>query len=99
MTDIFFNSSYGRKIIFVLCILLLAVSGVAQAFSPDYYTFQLFVFLNAMGTAGVFPLAFVLGKPNKLIIICTLHSTHKIRVDFFSRVFYTGGLGEPITAA
>jgi len=53
---------YGRKNIFVVCILLLAVTGVAQVFSPDYYTFQFFVFLNAMGTAGVFPLAFVLGE-------------------------------------
>jgi len=50
---------------FVLCNFLMAATGVAQVFSPDYYTFQLFVFLNAMATAGVFPLAFVLGKVNK----------------------------------
>ncbi|XP_033611642.1 organic cation transporter protein isoform X2 [Cryptotermes secundus] len=53
--------TFGRKAVFLFCILLMSVSGVAQAAAPDYVTFQLFVFINALGTAGVYPLAFILG--------------------------------------
>ncbi|KAK6636773.1 hypothetical protein RUM43_010436 [Polyplax serrata] len=52
---------YGRKIIFVFCILLMSTTGIAQAVAPDYIFFQVFVFLNALGTSGVYPLAFILG--------------------------------------
>ncbi|XP_069690686.1 organic cation transporter protein [Periplaneta americana] len=52
---------FGRKLVFVFCILLMSVTGIAQAVSPDYITFQVFVFINALGTAGVYPLAFIIG--------------------------------------
>lgn len=58
------RSRYGRKIIFVFCIVLMSVTGVAQAVSNDYITFQFFVFVNALGTSGVYPLAFILGQLN-----------------------------------
>jgi hypothetical protein len=40
----------------------MSATGTAQAVSPDYITFQVFVFINALGTAGVYPLAFIIGK-------------------------------------
>lgn len=52
---------YGRKIVFVFCILLMSLTGIAQAIASDYVTFQIFVFVNALGTSGVYPLAFILG--------------------------------------
>ncbi|KAJ8883211.1 hypothetical protein PR048_015051 [Dryococelus australis] len=51
---------FGRKIVFVFCILLMSVTGIAQAVSSDYITFQVFVFMNALGTSGVYPLAFII---------------------------------------
>ncbi|KAJ8942924.1 hypothetical protein NQ314_009899 [Rhamnusium bicolor] len=54
--------SYGRKIIFIICILLMSISGAAQVLSPEYVTFIVLVFVNALGTAGVYPLAFIIGK-------------------------------------
>lgn len=53
--------SYGRKIIFVLSILFMAVTGVGQAVAANYVTFATFALLNAVGTAGVYPLAFIIG--------------------------------------
>lgn len=52
---------FGRKLIFIFCILLMAVSGVAQVIAPEYVTFVVLIFVNAFGTAGVYPLAFILG--------------------------------------
>ncbi|KAL1506268.1 hypothetical protein ABEB36_005662 [Hypothenemus hampei] len=52
---------FGRKLIFIFCILLMTASGVLQVISPDYVTFVVLVFVNALGTAGVYPLAFILG--------------------------------------
>lgn len=53
---------FGRKIIFLFCILLMSLTGIAQALSKDYITFSVFAFLNAFGTSGVYPLAFIIGK-------------------------------------
>lgn len=39
----------------------MAVSGVAQVIAPEYVTFVVLIFVNAFGTAGVYPLAFILG--------------------------------------
>lgn len=39
----------------------MAITGVAQVFAGGLKLFYFFVFLNAIGTAGVYPLAFVLG--------------------------------------
>lgn len=52
---------FGRKLNFIFCILLMTVSGVLQVFSPEYITFAVLIFVNAVGTAGVYPLAFILG--------------------------------------
>lgn len=38
----------------------MAVTGVGQALSPNYDIFVLFAFLNAVGTSGVYPLAFII---------------------------------------
>lgn len=43
----------------------MTVSGVLQIFSPEYITFIVLVFVNALGTAGVYPLAFILGMEIK----------------------------------
>lgn len=40
----------------------MSVTGIAQAVASDYVTFQIFVFINALGTSGVYPLAFILGN-------------------------------------
>lgn len=39
----------------------MSLSGVLQVISPGYTTFLVFVFINALGTAGVYPLAFIIG--------------------------------------
>ena len=39
----------------------MSVTGVGQAISNGYPMFLIFSFLNAVGTSGVYPLAFVLG--------------------------------------
>ncbi|XP_043642663.1 organic cation transporter protein isoform X2 [Drosophila teissieri] len=52
---------YGRKYIFLFCIVFMALTGVAQALSWDYISFLVFALLNAVGTSGVYPLAFIIG--------------------------------------
>ncbi|XP_059224881.1 organic cation transporter protein [Stomoxys calcitrans] len=52
---------FGRKIIFIICIIFMAVTGVAQGLAWDYHSFLIFAFLNAVGTSGVYPLAFIIG--------------------------------------
>lgn len=59
---------YGRKGIFVICILLMSLSGAAQVASPEYVTFVVLIFINALGTAGVYPLAFIIGKNHSLTV-------------------------------
>jgi OCT family organic cation transporter-like MFS transporter 4/5 len=39
----------------------MSVSGCAQVISPEYVTFVVLMFVNATGTAGVYPLAFIIG--------------------------------------
>ncbi|KAJ8941286.1 hypothetical protein NQ314_010436 [Rhamnusium bicolor] len=39
----------------------MSISGAAQVLSPEYVTFIVLVFVNALGTAGVYPLAFIIG--------------------------------------
>lgn len=53
--------SYGRKNIFIISILFMSLTGIGQAISNSYICFATFAFLNAVGTAGVFPLAFIIG--------------------------------------
>ncbi|XP_065369678.1 organic cation transporter protein isoform X2 [Calliphora vicina] len=52
---------YGRKIIFIICIIFMAITGVGQGLAWDYNSFLIFAFLNAVGTSGVYPLAFIIG--------------------------------------
>uniref|UniRef100_A0A336KAG2 CSON004020 protein n=1 Tax=Culicoides sonorensis TaxID=179676 RepID=A0A336KAG2_CULSO len=52
---------YGRKLIFIVCTVIMSITGVIQALSTNYEIFTLFGFLNAVGTSGVFPLAFIIG--------------------------------------
>lgn len=40
----------------------MAISGAAQVISPEYITFAVLVFVNSVGTAGVYPLAFIIGN-------------------------------------
>lgn len=39
----------------------MSLTGIGQAVSKDYITFAVFAFLNAVGTSGVYPLAFIIG--------------------------------------
>uniref|UniRef100_A0A336L4Z8 CSON004419 protein n=1 Tax=Culicoides sonorensis TaxID=179676 RepID=A0A336L4Z8_CULSO len=57
----FLADRFGRKNIFILSILLMAITGVLQVISGGLFWFYIFMFLNAVGTAGVYPLAFILG--------------------------------------
>lgn len=57
----FLADKYGRRLIFIFCILFMSVTGIAQALSGNYATFSVFAFLNAFGTSGVYPLAFIIG--------------------------------------
>ncbi|CAH2010494.1 unnamed protein product [Acanthoscelides obtectus] len=52
---------FGRKLVFIWCILLMSVSGCLQVISPEYWTFVSLIFINSLGTAGVYPLAFIIG--------------------------------------
>ncbi|XP_020815065.1 organic cation transporter protein isoform X1 [Drosophila serrata] len=52
---------FGRKNVFLICIVFMALTGVAQALSWNYTSFLVFALLNAVGTSGVYPLAFIIG--------------------------------------
>lgn len=61
----------GRKKVFLFCILFMSLTGIGQALSNSYVMFSVFAFLNAFGTSGVFPLAFIIGKfSGNIIDIC-----------------------------
>ena len=53
---------YGRKTMFIICIIFMSVTGIIQALSTSYIMFVIFAFLNAVGTSGVYPLAFIIGN-------------------------------------
>lgn len=57
----FLADRYGRKIIFIVSIFFMSVTGVGMALAWSYISFLFFAFLNAVGTSGVYPLAFVIG--------------------------------------
>ncbi|CAO1398966.1 unnamed protein product [Diamesa serratosioi] len=57
----FLADRYGRKIIFIVSIFFMSVTGVGMALAWSYISFLGFAFLNAVGTSGVYPLAFVIG--------------------------------------
>lgn len=57
----FLADQYGRKKLFLVAIVFMSLTGIGQALSVNYIMFLTFAFLNAVGTSGVFPLAFVIG--------------------------------------
>lgn len=57
----FLADMFGRKKIFIVSIIAMSLTGIAQALANGYTSFIAFALLNAVGTAGVYPLAFVLG--------------------------------------
>lgn len=57
----FLADRFGRKNMFIVSIILMTITGVGHAMAESYLFFQIFAFLNAVGTSGVYPLAFVLG--------------------------------------
>ena len=57
----FLADRYGRKKLFLIAIVFMSLTGVGQAVSTSYIMFCSFAFLNAVGTSGVYPLAFVIG--------------------------------------
>jgi len=57
----FLADHYGRKKMFIVSITLMSITGVAHGSASTYVWFLIYGFLNAIATAGVYPLAFVLG--------------------------------------
>lgn len=51
---------YGRKMPLLVAIVIMSTTGIAQALSPNYIWFLIFAFLNAVGSSGVYPAAFVM---------------------------------------
>ncbi|KAH8418564.1 hypothetical protein KR222_002216, partial [Zaprionus bogoriensis] len=52
---------FGRKHVFLFCIIFMGLTGIGQALAWDYISFLVFALLNAVGTSGVYPLAFIIG--------------------------------------
>ncbi|KAK5646499.1 hypothetical protein RI129_004963 [Pyrocoelia pectoralis] len=52
---------YGRKLIFIVCIVIMSVSGIVQVFSNGYIMFVILIFVKAFGASGIYPLAFIIG--------------------------------------
>ncbi|XP_023159895.2 organic cation transporter protein [Drosophila hydei] len=52
---------FGRKLIFLFCTIFMGLTGIGQALAWDYSSFLAFALLNAVGTSGVYPLAFIIG--------------------------------------
>lgn len=48
----------------------MSITGIGQALSTSYLWFAIFAFLNAVGTSGVYPLAFILGTFNVFFKLC-----------------------------
>lgn len=56
-----FGDFFGRKVTLIMATFFMSLTGIGQALSTSYEMFVTFAFLNAIGIAGIFPLAFVLG--------------------------------------
>ncbi|XP_062127391.1 organic cation transporter protein [Drosophila sulfurigaster albostrigata] len=52
---------FGRKYVFLFCTIFMGLTGIGQALAWDYISFLIFALLNAVGTSGVYPLAFIIG--------------------------------------
>lgn len=73
---------YGRKTMFITSIMLMAVTGIGQVLSSSYEVFAVFVFLNAVGTAGIYPLAFIMGEYDNFPQNKIVPSTQLISVEY-----------------
>lgn len=66
----------------------MSVTGMGQAVSTSYCMFSLFAFLNAVGLASTFPLAFIIGKYSSVDIFSQenlyLYKTVMCDGDFFN---------------
>lgn len=58
----FLADKYGRKNILIISICIMSLTGIAQALSKSYASFLIWNLLNAVGTSGVYPMAFILGE-------------------------------------
>ena len=58
----FLADMYGRKNVLIAANIIMSLTGIAQALSTSYVTFSIWNLLNAVGTAGVYPMAFILGE-------------------------------------
>ncbi|XP_017768025.1 PREDICTED: organic cation transporter protein [Nicrophorus vespilloides] len=55
------SDKYGRKYMFILSIFIMSLAGVSHVMATSYYGFMAVAFFHAVGTAGVYPLGFVIG--------------------------------------
>lgn len=46
----------------------MAISGALQVMAKEYISFIVLVFINSLGTAGVYPLAFILGELYSMLL-------------------------------
>lgn len=58
----FLADKHGRKNVFIVSILFMSITGIAMALCQSYTAFLIWNLLNAIGTSGVYPLAFILGE-------------------------------------
>ena len=65
---LFFRFSFGRRLTLLGAILLLGASGLAVAFSPNFWAYTIFRIVVGMANMGLFLVAFVIGRD----IQCTI---------------------------
>lgn len=58
----FLADKYGRKNVLIVSIIFMSITGIAMAFCDSYIAFLIWNLLNAVGTSGVYPMAFILGE-------------------------------------
>lgn len=58
----FLADKYGRKNVLIASIIFMSSTGIAMTFCESYIAFLIWNLLNAIGTSGVYPLAFILGE-------------------------------------
>ncbi|XP_065164782.1 organic cation transporter protein isoform X2 [Atheta coriaria] len=55
------SDRYGRKYMFLIAIVIMCIAGVGHVTAGNYYMFLAITCIHAIGTAGVYPLGFVIG--------------------------------------
>ncbi|XP_055372540.1 solute carrier family 22 member 4 [Condylostylus longicornis] len=79
----FLADRFGRKIIFILSIIFMSITGILQGLAWDYISFLIFAFLNAVGTASVYPLAFIIAVE---MVGCRKREMSSIILNYFYAV-------------